>query len=182
MDELRRLAHLLRQWNAIGDEIARLIDRPAQSGHIAEFVAAKIFGINLALSASNKGSDGVFMEGPLAGHTVNIKWSAKYDGLLNLVTTALPDYYLVLRGPKSPAGSSRGKVRPWDIKSVFLFEAGPLHERLAARSAKIGVATSVAKDLWTHSEVFPDPRNPLFSLTASQCEFLNLFSLTAGCT
>jgi hypothetical protein len=35
---------------------------------------AKVFGIALAASASEKGYDGYFEAGPLGGRTVNVKW------------------------------------------------------------------------------------------------------------
>ena len=59
MSDLESLAALLRQWNAIGDQIARLIGRPASFGHIGEFVAATIFDIQLLESASQKGGLGL---------------------------------------------------------------------------------------------------------------------------
>ncbi len=67
MDDLRKLADLIRQRNDLEVEITRIIQRPAQVGHIGEFIAAKVFGIALAFSASEKGSDGRFEEGPFKG-------------------------------------------------------------------------------------------------------------------
>ena len=58
----------------------------------------------------------------------------------------VPDYYLVLTGPKSMATNSNDATRPWGIDEVFLFEAEPLIDRLRDRGVKIGVATSVREE------------------------------------
>lgn len=59
------------------------------------------------------------MSSKLTGSTVNIKWYGKLDYMLDIHPEAVPDYFLVLTGPKSQPQSSRG--------------------------VKIGVATSVQK-------------------------------------
>ena len=128
MDDLAKLGALIRQREVIDNEIAALIGRPAQLGHVGEYIAGAIFDIELEGSASHKGSDGRFRSGPLAGSTVNIKWSTKHDGLLNMNPNAHPDYYLVFAGPKAGAMSSKGTVRPWVIASVYLFDARELIE------------------------------------------------------
>ena len=48
---LARTAALLRQRNAIDAELARLIQRPMTSGHLGEWIAAQVFGIELEASA-----------------------------------------------------------------------------------------------------------------------------------
>lgn len=58
MDDLDQLAKLLRQHNQIGHQIAGLIGRPALTGHLGEFIASRIFGIELERSANAAGSDG----------------------------------------------------------------------------------------------------------------------------
>ena len=54
------------------ERLAELIGRPSAPGNIGEFVAAKIFAIQLATSGSHPGHDGVFTARSLAGKTVNI--------------------------------------------------------------------------------------------------------------
>lgn len=126
MNDLPRLAELVRTRNAVDAEIAAVVGRPALIGHVGEYIAANIFGIELEGSAARKAIDGRFASGPLSGATVNIKWYAKQEGLLDLTPDSLPDYYLVLAGPRQPAASSRGTHRPWLIQSVFLFDANDL--------------------------------------------------------
>jgi hypothetical protein len=60
-EQLIQLAELLRQYVSIGDKIAKLISRPVALGHLGEFVAARIFRIELAASATEKGLDGRFV-------------------------------------------------------------------------------------------------------------------------
>ena len=172
--ELIQLATLLKQSNAIADQIARLIGRPAEIGHLGEFIASKIFNIALLDSASHKSIDGHFVDGTLAGKSVNIKWFAKWDGLLNITPEALPDYYLILAGPKTPAMSSRGTTRPKVIEYVFLFNAAELVAALAGR-VKLGVATSVLRPLWLEAEIYPNQRNTTLVLSEEQRKLLALF-------
>ena len=103
MEKLNELVELLRKRNEIDSVISSVIGRPAISGHLGEFIAARIFDIQLAESATNKGSDGYFKNEPLSGRTVNIKLYGKQEGLLDINPAALPDFYLVLTVPKSAA-------------------------------------------------------------------------------
>jgi len=173
---LTDLAGLLSRWNSIGDQIAALIGRPAQPGHIAEFVASLIFDIRLASSATHKGSDGTFAGGSLCGASVNVKWSGKHEKLLNLVTADPPDYYLVLTGQSAPAVSSRGRTRPWQIDHVFIFQAIGLHNVLEDRGVRMGEATSVISRLWQAAEVFPTQASALLILNDVQRRLLSLFT------
>ena len=174
MDELTQLAALLKQSNAIADQIATLIGRPTEIGHLGEFIASKIFHIDLLDSASHKSIDGHFVDGTLAGRSVNIKWFAKWDGLLSITPEALPDYYLVLAGPKTQSISSRGTTRPRVIEYVFLFNAAELVTALAGR-VKLGVATSVLQPLWLKAELYPIQRNTMLILSEKQRKLLALF-------
>jgi hypothetical protein len=140
-----------------------------------EYVAAEIFGILLEHSASTRSIDGYFAAAPLAGRSVNIKWYGKQEGLLDLVRDYPPDYYLVLTGPRGPAMSSRGGVRPWLIRHVFLFESTNLYEALGRTGSKIGVATSVRAHLWAEAELFPEQRNPAWPLTSDLRNALVMF-------
>ncbi len=170
--ELELLAALIKQRNAIEEDISEIIGRPAERGHIGEFVAAEIFGIELHESAVHKGSDGVFQRGRLAGRTVNIKSYGKREGILDMKREDPPDFYLVLTGPKTAAMSSRGATRPWVISSVFLFNH---HELVSRLSVKIGIATSVRRHFWDEAEIYPNPNNGMFDLNLEQRSMLEMF-------
>ncbi len=173
--DLRRLAALLHQHNTITDEIARVIGRPGERGHVGEFIAARIFNITLADSATEKGVDGTFAEGPLAGAIVNVKWYGKQEGVLDLHARGAPDYYLALTGPAGSVASSRGATRPWVIRSVYLFDARRLLEDLRARGVKIRTGSSVRQALWTSAEVYPESHNATLVLSQEQRDLLALF-------
>jgi hypothetical protein len=179
-NDLKYLADLLRKHNAIGDAIADVIGRPAERGHVGEYIAAKIFGITLEQSARKRASDGRFMAGPLAGHTVNVKWYGKQEGALDLHARGAPDYYLALTGPAGSAVSSRGATRPWVIESVYLFEARRLLEDLRGRGVKIRTGSSVRQALWTAAEVYPESLNATFVLSQDQRDLLSLFGPARG--
>ena len=172
-DSLQRLASLIKQRNAIDAEVAAVIGRPAQSGHFGEFVASRVFDIGLHDSAVQKGSDGRFTSGPHAGKTVEIKFYAKREGMLDMGVGVQPDFYLVLTGPYAAAVSSRGTTRPWAIEAAYLFDGPSLFARLADR-VKIGVATSVRNAFWDEAEIYPRP-NPAFPLSQAQQDMLALF-------
>jgi hypothetical protein len=174
--DLTRLAELIRSRNAIDAEIAAIIGRPAEKGHTGEYVAAQIFDIALNESASNKAYDGRFSTGPLAGHSVDIKYYGKQEGILDISPGELPDVYLVLTGELGPAASSKGKTRPWTIQRVYHFDARTLHHELTARGIRIGIATSVRRELWESAEIFPQQTNKALLLTDEQRRLLPLFA------
>ncbi len=60
----------------------------ALPGHLGEWIAAQVFGIELERHATAKGIDGRFAD----GRTVNIKWYLKREGLLDLCDDG-PDLY-----------------------------------------------------------------------------------------
>lgn len=180
MHNLVLLAALIKKKNALEREITALIDRPAQIGHIGEYIASCVFHIELEESATYKASDGRFRNGPLRGRTVNIKWYARLESLLDITPNALPDFYLVMTGPKSGAMSSRGRSRPWLIDAVFLFEALPLVDELRRSGVKMGIATSVRQHLWDRAEIYPVQRNSALSLSAEQRQSLALFGSGAA--
>ncbi len=138
-------------------------------------MASRIFGIRLPESAVTKGIDGRFTGGPLAGRSVNIKKYGIHQGLLDIRPDAVPDYYLVLAGPRSQPVSSRGITQPWVIESVFLFDGPAIVRELSKRGVKIGVATSVRRHLWDEAEIYPTPNNPTLPLTAEQRAMIALF-------
>ena len=172
MAQLAGLAGLVRSKNQADAQVAGFIGRPAITGHFGEFVAANLFGIALHDSAVEKGSDGRFVGGPLAGRSVEIKYYPKLEGILDIKVDGAPDYYLVLTGPRSGAASSRGMTLPWVIEGAYLFETASLVSRL---TAKAGVATSVRREFWQEAEIYPRA-NPVFPLSPQQCEALRQFS------
>jgi hypothetical protein len=82
-EDLERLAELIRAKNEADLAIAQLIGRPCERGNIGEFVAAKIFAIQLMPSGSHPGHDGVFQDAPLAGKTVNVKTYSRHESVLD---------------------------------------------------------------------------------------------------
>lgn len=166
---------LIKTKNDNDYRIAQLINRPAQIGHVGEFIASKIFDINLEESAVHKSIDGYFQRGPLIQRSVNIKWYTKQQAMLDITPESLPDYYLVLTGPVSPAISSRGSTRPWLIDHVYLFQASALVIKIRQRGAKIGIATSVPKLFWEEAEIYPEQTNPIFPLSDDTEKLLALF-------
>jgi hypothetical protein len=174
--ELAELCALLRERNALDARIGRLLDRPVNTGSVGEWIAARIFDIELETAANTAGYDGRFTTGGLAGGTVNIKAYTKLEGLLDINPNAPLDYYLVLTGAPSALASSRGTLRPFCIQTVFLFDAHRLHLELQDRGVKIGIATSVRKAQWESAEVFPRSNNPLLVLAASQRRQVEIFA------
>ncbi len=177
MKGLDQLAKVIRQKNAVEDGIARIIGRPALIGHTGEYIAANVFDIKLEQSASCKDIDGHFTAGELAGKTVNIKWYAKQEGLLDISPKASPppDFYLVMTGPKAATLSSKGMTRPWIVTCVSLFDARELVKSLVTRGVRIGIATSVRRELWDRAEIYPTSRNKQLVLSKEEKEMLDLF-------
>ena len=179
-EKLYRLASLIHQRNSLDAMITAVIGRPTLAGHFGEFVAAEIFDVKLHQSAANKGNDGLFARGSLSGKTVEIKYYPRNEGILDMKLESLPDLYLVLTGPRTAAGSSRGQTRAWIIEAVYLFDAVQLTRSLQGR--KIGTATSVRRELWDEAEVYPNQNNKALELTSSQQKLLALFSKPSGDT
>jgi hypothetical protein len=96
-----------------------------------------------------------------------VKWYLKREGLLEMSSSPVLDYYLVLTGPASAAASSRESIRPWSVDAVHLFDAHRLYDDQPARGVKKGAASSVLRSQWDAAEIYPrdDPR---FPLTAAQ--------------
>jgi len=173
--QLDALSGFLRARNALNLEITLLIGRPASTGNLGEFIAARIFDIHLAASGVNPGNDGVFASGPLAGRSVNVKMYSGDDALLDVGAHAA-DYYLVLRGPR--AGSTKGpSTLPFRIDAVYLFEMIALGQGLIDSGVKVGIATSVRRAIWDLAQVYPvTGRTPPMTLTPQQIDLLRLFS------
>lgn len=107
---LKRLAALVSARNAVEEQIAAIIGRPALVGHLGEYLAAEIFDIELHASAAHKGSDGRFRTGSLGSargpHGEHqVLRSARSEGGLDIRVDAVPGYYLVMCGSKAVAGS-----------------------------------------------------------------------------
>ena len=103
MDTLIQLSRLIKKRNLLAGEVTALIHRPAELGHIGEYIASEVFHITLEEWAARKSIDGHFSDGPLNGRSVNIKWYALRQGLLRHYACYTPG--LLSR-------SNRTKVRP----------------------------------------------------------------------
>ena len=179
MSKLKQLASLMAKHNAIDDEIADLIGRPATRGHVGEWIASKIFGVALASKAVQKGFDGKFESGPRAGKTINVKWYGERQGYLDINPAGVPDYYLVMTGPKAAARSSRGRTLPWVVTDVFLFDARKLKDQFDKDGRKLGVAAYVRQHEWKAARVYPqEAPEALLKLTDAQRAGLKLFAKT----
>jgi hypothetical protein len=169
---------LLRARNAIDAGIGQLIRRPMTAGHAGEWIAARIFDIELEQSAVAKAIDGRFRSGRLASRSVNVKWYLKRENILDMTTDPALDYYLVLSGPKASAHDDR-TLRPWLVEAVFLFDAPALLAQQQARGVKTGVAAGVREEQWLAAEVYPTQRCRDLILSAEQRDLLRLFSTGA---
>ena len=158
-------------------ELTWILGRPARIGNIGEYLASRIFDIDLEEKENNPGSDGKFNSGRLAGDSVNVKIYGRRTNILDICKDKdkLPDHYLVLAGPKDSPAVSRGTANPWCIDEVFLFEARPLLDRLEERGVKIGIATSVIEEEWRKARIYPVSQNPSMQLSKDQQEVLRLF-------
>jgi hypothetical protein len=172
---MTRIAELLARRNEIDAEIASIMKRPMATGHLGEWIAARVFNIRLEDSATAPGIDGRFLSARLADRTVTVKWYLKDEGLLDVSTAVTPDFYLVLAGPKAPAVSSKGSHRPWVIERVYLLDGASLMAQLGATGCRIGVATSVRQAIWKASEIYPLPTNPDLPLEPYQRAMLGRF-------
>jgi hypothetical protein len=172
---LAELAALLRERNAIDARIGELINRPMTAGHAGEWIAARIFDIQLEPTAVAKAIDGRFRSGPLAGRTVNVKWYLKREGLLDMTEAPELDYYLVLTGPKSTVKDQRN-IRAWRVDSVYLFDAQQLLAEQRARGVKTGTAAGVREAQWQAAEIYPSPTCAALQLSEDQRARLALFS------
>ncbi len=174
-EDLALLAELVKRRNALEEEIARLVHRPANIGNLGEFIAAQIFDLRLAGSGSNKAYDGWFTTGELAGKNVNVKWYSRYESVLDITPNTLPDYYLVLVGPRPLNADRELGTRSWSIDAVYLFDALELYAELKDRGVAIGIASSLHRGLWEAAEIYPNARNPKISLNERQKQALALY-------
>ncbi len=175
MSAIEDLATLLARRNEVDTQISLIIGRPAHQGHIGEFIASEIFDIQLEPSATTAAFDGRFRSGLLASRTVNIKWYAKRENLLDVSAAGVPDYFLVLTGQAAAPASSRGTTRPLLVESVFLFNGPEVIAGMTKRGVAVGTASSVLKEHWAAAEVYPVGRNAALTLTETQRSLLALF-------
>jgi hypothetical protein len=174
--ELAELAALLRERNAVDARLGRILDRPVNTGSIGEWIAARIFDLELETAANVAGYDGHFTTGAMAGQTVNVKAYTRHEQMLDINPSAPVDYYLVLTGPKGAPVSSRGTLRPFCIEAAYLFDAHRLHSELGERGVKIGIATSVLAMQWDAAEIYPRSQNPLLIVNETQRRQVKLFA------
>ncbi|MXZ70787.1 MAG: hypothetical protein F4Z04_04670 [Acidobacteria bacterium] len=179
--KLQQLACLLASRNIIDERIAELIGRPALRGHVGEWIAQQIFAVKLEESATQRGFDGQFTDGRLAGKTVNVKWYARREGILDINPDGIPDYYLVMTGPKAAATTSRGQTLPWLITEVFLFDAPALVEQFRMQKRRLGVAAYVRHHEWEAARIYPEAApGALLTLIDAQRQALKPFAETGG--
>ena len=105
-ETLLELAELIAERNRVEHQIAQVIGRPGERGHVREFIASHVFDIELHEKAATKASDGYFRSGPLVGKSVNIKWYRPQEEMLDLSSDVGLDFYLGLTGPRAPAASA----------------------------------------------------------------------------
>ncbi|SCL45985.1 hypothetical protein GA0070606_0898 [Micromonospora citrea] len=173
-ETLRQLAALLRARDELDAQIAALTRRSARIGDIGEFIAAQVFDIKLADTATQAGHDGAFRSGPLAGATVNVKTYG--DAFAGIDISPHPcDFYLILSGPARPPGAVRH--HRWRIGAAYLLDSRRLLDSLTARRVKIGVATSIRRGDLDVAQVFPTAgADAPIRLTPEQTALLSLFA------
>ena len=155
-NNLAELAELIGKRNEIEKRMSKIIDRPAEKGHIFEYIASQLFPIKLNESAAMGGDDGIFTDGDLNGKKVDIKYYAINEHSIDLNPKVDQDaYLLIFTGPYQPASSSKGKARPLSIDRIYLFNEKELCDQLV-NSVKIGVATSVKSEYWNGKEIYPE--------------------------
>ena len=76
-------------------------------GHIAEHIAGRVFDIQLHERADYPGSDGYFRSGPFRGRSVDVKARSRREGFLNIREDHLPDFFLVMTGPRQRRAALR---------------------------------------------------------------------------
>jgi len=177
-DTLRELAALLRERDGIETQIASLTGRSARPGDVGEFIASRVFDIDLAANAVQAGHDGRFRSGVLAGGTVNVKTYGDATAGIDISPHECA-YYLVLTGPPRRAGPVRH--HRWHLSAVYLFDAQALLREFTNRGVKVGIATSLRKADLTTAQIYPvEGPHPVLRLTDEQRATLSLFADRTG--
>jgi hypothetical protein len=182
--DLTHLADLIRIRNYVNNSVSRIISRPAETGHLTEYIASQIFDIELHASAVNKASDGCFRSpAALAGCSVNVKYRSSSSRRLNIENSANlddhPAYYLAFRGPKLPSGPASEKTLPLVIVAVFLFRAAELIPALVAEGGT-NIGPSVKSVYWQAAMIYPEQVNQALVLSEEQRAALRLFAPQGG--
>ena len=182
VDDLNHLADLIRIRNFINASVGRIIQGPAETGRIAEFVASQIFDIELADTFVNKSVDGWFRSpAQLKETSVNVKYRSTLSRRLNLIDSSdlsnHPEFYLAFRGPFIAKGPAADKVLPFLIESVYLFAAEQLISAMTAEGYR-SFGPSVRKKFWDAAMIYPEQVNQTLILTDQQRAALALFSPT----
>ena len=180
MQDLTHLADLIRIRNYVNNSVSNIIGGPAETGRIAEFVAAQIFDIELARTFVNKAIDGWFRSpASLASASVNVKYRSRSSKRLDNENSADPNdhprYYLAFRGPKLLKGPASEKTLPFVIDSVYIFDSQELIPSLVAKGgAHIGPAVKLVH--WQQAMIYPEQVNQALILTDEQRAALQLFA------
>lgn len=179
VNDLTHLADLIRIRNFVNSSISKIINHPAEVGHIAEYLLGKILDIELHDAANIKATDGIFRTGALAGKSVNVKYRAAQNRLLNLEEVLDPSlhahFYLAVQGPKSPSKRSAGRELPFLIDSMYLFESTVLIPRIT-KPGQEHLGRFVPTALWQEAMVYPEQINQALILTDEQKAALTLFA------
>ena len=163
MEKIKEFAQLINQRNEIDHKIVKdYIGRPAEKGHIAEWIASKAFPITLNKKGNQSEYDGVFNSGSLKGKRVDIKYLAVNNRILDINNKLTSEVYLlVFTGPYEAAQSSKDKVRPFCISNIYLFNENELCRELKDNEVHVGIATSVRKKYWEENEIYPNNKENL---------------------
>ena len=112
MRDMEDLVSLLRERNTIDQRITGIIHRPAEKGHIAEWIASKTFPIELNDDGNRKGYDGIFTDGDLKGKKVDVKFYPVNEHSIDLDPDVGDDVYLLIfTGSHRSSGSSKHQER-----------------------------------------------------------------------
>ena len=176
MEELRRLAELVRKRNQKAGRISSIFRQPDQPEKVRERIASRVFGIEISSGPGEKVISGHFTEGKLAGNAVNIKWYARNDGRLSMQENPLPDFYLVLTGPKTGKEGSTAAISLWTLDYVYLFRTEVIMGQLRLRGAEPSETTRIRRRDWNRCELYPESRCSYLNLSDAQMEMLKLFS------
>lgn len=175
MGDIEKLASFLMERNEIDRKITEVIHRPAEKGHISEWIASKLFPIKLNYNGREKGYDGIFMDGTLEGKKVNVKYYSANQHIIDLNPNVGEDIFLlILTGPYSSVSSSKDQKRPFCISNIYLFNERNLCNSLQGGNVKVGVGSSVRREYWEANEIYPEDK--LGYDLGMKRELLSLFS------
>ena len=180
MKDLEKLSTLIKKWNRLEREISAIIERPGTISNVGEYIASKVFDIVLERSRTRQAYDGVFGNGLLKGLRVNVKISRERESFIDWRDDALPDFFLILAGPKRTSRRKTGESRPVRIASAYLFRVKETRAQLISREVNLPknrrVQASIAHWQWEAAEVFPNANCDLLVLSSKQRSLLMLFA------